>query len=180
MEKRGIPQRPESRDTTRINERIRCPEVRVIGNDGSQLGLMPPDRALLLAREAQLDLVEIAPTATPPVVKIMDYGKYKYDMARKERLARKKQQSTVLKGIRLSPSTDDHDLMTKVRLARGFIIEGAKVKASILFRGRMITHQEFGVKMLERMASELADVAKMESPPKLEGPRQMTMILTKK
>jgi len=141
---------------------------------------MPPDKALAMARQEGLDLVEISPSATPPVVKIMDYGKYKYDVARKERVARKKQQATVLKGIRLSPSTDDHDLMTKVRMARKFIEEGAKVKASIMFRGRMITHQEFGTRMLERMATELADIAKMETPPKMEGPRQMTMILIKK
>jgi translation initiation factor IF-3 len=154
--------------------------VRVIGSDGSQLGIMPPDKALAMAQQEGLDLVEISPTATPPVVKIMDYGKYKYDLARKERVSRKKQQATVLKGIRLSPSTDDHDLMTKVRMARKFIEEGAKVKASIMFRGRMITHQEFGVRMFERMASELADIAKIEAAPKLEGPRMMTMILVKK
>ena len=152
----------------------------MIGSNGAQLGLMPPDKALALAQQEGLDLVEISPTATPPVVKIMDYGKYKYDVARKERVARKKQQATILKGIRLSPSTDDHDLMTKVRMARKFIEEGAKVKASIMFRGRMITHQEFGTRMLERMATELADIAKMETPPKMEGPRQMTMILIKK
>ena len=141
---------------------------------------MPPEKALVMAQQEGLDLVEISPTATPPVVKIMDYGKYKYDLARKERVSRKKQQATVLKGIRLSPSTDDHDLMTKVRMARKFLEEGAKVKASIMFRGRMITHQEFGIRMLERMATELADVAKMEATPKLEGPRMMTMILVKK
>lgn len=152
----------------------------MISSSGEQLGIMPPDKALAMARQEGLDLVEISPTATPPVVKIMDYGKYKYDVARKERVARKKQQATILKGIRLSPATDDHDLMTKVRMARKFIEEGAKVKASIMFRGRMITHQEFGTRMLERMATELADVAKMESPPKMEGPRQMTMILIKK
>ncbi len=154
--------------------------MRVIGSGGAQLGIMPPDKALALAQQEGLDLVEISPTATPPVVKIMDYGKYKYDLARKERISRKKQQATVLKGIRLSPSTDDHDLMTKVRMARKFLEEGAKVKATIMFRGRMITHQEFGVRMFERMASELADVAKIEAPPKLEGPRMMTMILVKK
>ncbi len=141
---------------------------------------MPPDKALAMAQQEGFDLVEISPSATPPVVKIMDYGKFKYDVARKERVARKKQQATILKGIRLSPSTDDHDLMTKVRMARKFIEEGAKVKASIMFRGRMITHQEFGTRMLERMASELADIAKLETPPKMEGPRQMTMILIKK
>jgi translation initiation factor IF-3 len=154
--------------------------VRVIGSNGAQLGIMAPDKALVMAQQEGLDLVEISPTATPPVVKIMDYGKFKYDVARKERVARKKQQATVLKGIRLSPSTDEHDLMTKVRMARKFLEEGAKVKASIMFRGRMITHQEFGTRMLERMATELADVAKVESPPKMEGPRQMTMMLIKK
>jgi translation initiation factor IF-3 len=163
-----------------LNARIRADEVRVIGSDGSQLGIMPPDKALTMAQQEGLDLVEISPTATPPVVKIMDYGKYKYDLARKERVSRKKQQATVLKGIRLSPSTDDHDLMTKVRMARKFIEEGAKVKASIMFRGRMITHQEFGIRMFERMASELADIAKIEAAPKLEGPRMLTMILVKK
>jgi translation initiation factor IF-3 len=164
----------------RTNERIREAAVRVIGSDGSQLGIMPSDQALVLARQETLDLVEIAPTATPPVVKIMDYGKYKYELAKKERVARKKQQATVLKGIRLSPATDEHDLLTKVKMARKFIEEGAKVKASIVFRGRMITHQEFGIRMLERMATELGDIAKLEMPPKMEGPRMMTMILIKK
>jgi translation initiation factor IF-3 len=164
----------------RLNERIREAAVRVIGSDGSQLGIMPSDQALSLARQESLDLVEIAPTATPPVVKIMDYGKYKYEMAKKDRVARKKQQATVLKGIRLSPSTDDNDLSTKVKMARKFIEEGAKVKASIVFRGRMITHQEFGTRMLDKMATELQDIAKLEMPPKMEGPRMMTMILIKK
>jgi translation initiation factor IF-3 len=164
----------------RLNERIREAAVRVIGSDGSQLGIMSSEQALVLARQETLDLVEIAPTATPPVVKIMDYGKYKYEIAKKERVARKKQQATVLKGIRLSPATDDHDLMTKVKMARKFIEEGAKVKASIVFRGRMITHQDFGIRMLDRMASELSDIAKLEMPPKMEGPRMMTIILIKK
>jgi translation initiation factor IF-3 len=141
---------------------------------------MSSDRALDLARQEDLDLVEIAPTANPPVVKIMDYGKYKYELAKKEKMARKKQQATILKGIRLSPAIDDHDLMTKVKMARKFIEEGAKVKASILFRGRMITHQEFGTRMLERMATQMADVAKIEAPPRMEGPRMMTMILIRK
>lgn len=154
--------------------------MRCIGNDGTQLGIMPSEEALGLARQAGLDLVEIAPTAKPPVVKIMDYGKYKYDQAKKERVARRKQQATVLKGIRLSPAIDEHDLLTKVKLARKFIEEGAKVKASVLFRGRMITHQEFGTRMLEKVASELGDVAKVEIPPRMEGPRMMTMILVRK
>ena len=141
---------------------------------------MPSDQALELARQETLDLVEIAPTATPPVVRIMDFGKYKYELAKKERIARRKQQATVLKGIRLSPSTDEHDLLTKVKMARKFIEEGAKVKVSIIFRGRMITHQEFGVRKLERLALELADVAKVETPSKMEGPRMMTLLLVKK
>ncbi len=141
---------------------------------------MSSAEALNLARQEGLDLVEIAPTATPPVVKIMDFGKYKYELAKKERVARRKQQATVLKGIRLSPSIDDHDLLTKVKLARKFIEEGAKVKASVLFRGRMITHQEFGMRMLERVAEELQDVAKQEIPPRMEGPRMLTMILVRK
>jgi len=144
------------------------------------LGIVSSAEALDQARKEDLDLVEISPTATPPVVKIMDYGKYKYEIAKKERVARRKQQATVLKGIRFSPSIDDHDLMTKVKLARKFIVDGAKVKASVLFRGRMITHQEFGMRMLERVASELADVAKLETPPRMEGPRMLTMILVRK
>jgi translation initiation factor IF-3 len=164
----------------RTNERIREPQVRAIGSDGQQLGIMPSDQALELARQENLDLVEIAPTATPPVVRIMDFGKYKYEQARKERVARRRQQATVLKGIRLSPSINEHDLMTKVKMARRFVEEGAKVKASIIFRGRMITHQEFGTRMLERLVAELADVAKVEAPAKMEGPRMMTIILVKK
>lgn len=134
----------------------------------------------MVARQENLDLVEISPKATPPVVRIMDYGKFKYEQAKKERQSRRKQHAAVMKGIRLSPSIDDHDLMTKVRLARKFIEDGSKVKTSILFRGRMITHQEFGTRMLERVAIELADVAKVEIPAKMEGPRMMTMILVKK
>jgi translation initiation factor IF-3 len=164
----------------RTNERIREPQVRTIGSDGQQLGIMPSDQALVLARQENLDLVEIAPTATPPVVRIMDFGKFKYELAKKERVARRRQQATVLKGIRLSPSINEHDLMTKVKMTRRFIEEGAKVKATIIFRGRMITHQEFGTRMLERLAKELADVAKLEAPAKMEGPRMMSMILVKK
>jgi translation initiation factor IF-3 len=179
---RGGPlQRPEPKaEKTRINERIREAEVRVIASDGRQLGIMTPEQALVLARQETLDLVEIAPTATPPVVKIMDYGKYKYEVAKKDRLARKKQHSTILKGIRFSPSINEHDLSTKIKMAHKFIEEGAKVKATIIFRGRMITHQEFGIRMMERVATGLADVAKIETPAKMEGPRMMTMMLVKK
>jgi translation initiation factor IF-3 len=152
----------------------------VIGSDGNQLGVMSPASALDIARSEDLDLVEISPTATPPVVKVMDFGKFKYSVAKKEKQQHRKSATSQVKGIRLSPSTDEHDLMTKVRMARKFLEEGAKIKASIWFRGRMIAHQEFGTRMLQKMADELADVAKVESPPAMEGHRQMIMMLAKK
>jgi len=154
--------------------------VRVIGSDGEQIGVMHPSKALDLARAEELDLVEIASAATPPVVRIMDFGKFKYSVAKKDKSSRKKSASSTLKTIRLSPSTDDHDLLTKARMARRFIEEGSKVKVSIWFRGRMITHQEFGVRMMERIAQEVADVAKPEAPPKMEGANQMMMMLIRK
>jgi translation initiation factor IF-3 len=141
---------------------------------------MSPSSALEIALSEDLDVVEISPSAKPPVVKIMDFGKYKYSSAKKEKQQRRKSATSQVKGIRLSPSTDEHDLMTKVRRAREFLEEGAKVKASIWFRGRMIAHQEFGTRMLERMAKELEDIAKVESPPAMEGHRQMIMMLVKK
>jgi translation initiation factor IF-3 len=141
---------------------------------------MHPLKALDIARTEDLDLVEISPTAVPPVVKVMDFGKYKYGAAKKERTQRRKSAVSQIKGIRLSPSTDEHDLMTKIKRARGFLQEGSKIKASILFRGRMITHQEFGTRILEKMAEELADIAKVESPPKMEGHQLMVLVLVKK
>jgi len=110
----------------------------------------------------------------------MDYGKFKYEQAKKERQQRRKQQAATLKGIRLTPSTDDHDLMTKVKMARRFVEEGAKVKVTIVFRGRMITHQEFGVRMMEKITAELQEVAKVEIPAHMEGPRMMTLMLVRK
>lgn len=165
---------------TRINKEIDVPEVRVIGSDGNQLGIMSPASAWKLALEEDLDIVEISPTAKPPVVKIMDFGKYKYSASKKEKQQRRKSATSQVKGIRLSPAIDEHDLMTKIRRAREFLEEGAKVKASIWFRGRMIAHQEFGTRMLERMAKELEDIAKVESAPSMEGARQMTMMLVKR
>jgi translation initiation factor IF-3 len=141
---------------------------------------MHPLKALELARAEDLDLVEIAQAATPPVVRIMDFGKYKYGVAKKDKSSRKKSASSQLKTIRLSPSTDDHDLLTKARMAKRFIEEGSKVKVSIWFRGRMITHKEFGERMLARLAQEVAEVAKVEAPPKMEGHNQMIMMLIRK
>ncbi len=154
--------------------------MRVIGSDGEQIGVMHPSKALELARTEDLDLLEIAANATPPVVRIMDFGKFKYSVAKKDKSSRKKSASSTLKTIRLSPSTDEHDLLTKARKARGFIEEGSKVKVSIWFRGRMITHQEFGIRMMERIALEVAEVAKPEAPPKMEGHNQMVMMLIRK
>jgi translation initiation factor IF-3 len=163
-----------------VNERIRAPLVRLIDTQGQQLGIMEPHRALDLARERDLDLVEVAPAADPPVCRILDFGKYKYEISRREREARKKQHVTVLKGIRLSPLTDDHDFETKVRHAKEFLQDGAKVKVTVVFRGRLMAHPEFGQQMLERFAQAVADVGKPEGPPQMETPRHLGIVFGKK
>jgi translation initiation factor IF-3 len=152
----------------------------VIDTGGQQLGIMEPYKALALARERELDLVEVAPTANPPVCRILDFGKYKYEISRREREARKKQHVLVMKGIRLTPLTDDHDFETKVRQAREFIEDGAKVKVTVVFRGRLTLHQEFGHQMLQRFADAIADVGKSEGPAQMEGPRHLGIIFGKK
>lgn len=164
----------------RINERIRAPLVRLIDSDGQQLGIMDPRRALEIARKQDLDLVEVAPTANPPVCKILDFGKYKYEESRREREARKKQHTLVMKGIRFTPLIDDHDFETKVRRAREFLEEGAKLKVTVVFRGRLAAHKEFGHQTLQRFAQAVDDLAKAESTAKMEGPRHMVMIFGKK
>ncbi len=133
-----------------------------------------------MAEEEGLDLVEIAPQATPPVCRLMDYGKFRYEQSKKEKDARRKQHTVQVKGIRLTPNIDDHDFNYKLEAARKFVIEGAKVKVSVLFRGRLITHKEFGFEILKRFAEGLEEEAKIESAPKMEGVRNMVMILTKK
>ncbi|MCL4304656.1 translation initiation factor IF-3 [bacterium] len=163
-----------------MNEGIVAPEVRVIGSDGQQIGVMHPSKALELARQEELDLVEIASAATPPVVRIMDFGKYKYSVSKKDKTSRKKSASSTVKTIRLSPATDDHDLLTKARMVKRFVEEGSKVKVIIWFRGRMITHQEFGVRMMQRIAEEVAEVAKPEAPPRMEGHNQLVLMLIRK
>ena len=162
-----------------INEQIRDREVRLIGADGSQLGIMSSREAMRLAEEAGLDLVKIAPTAKPPVCKIVDYGKFKYEQVRKEKEARKKQRTIEIKEIRLSPNIDTNDLNTKINAARKFLTKGDKVKVTLRFRGREIAHMNNSKHILDDFAEELADIAVMEKAPKVEG-RSMTMFLTEK
>ncbi len=162
-----------------INEQIRDREVRLISESGEQLGIMSARDAYKRAQEAGLDLVKIAPTAKPPVCKIIDYGKYKYELARKEKEARKKQKTIDVKEIRLSPNIDTNDLNTKVGAARKFISKGDKVKVSLRFRGREMAHVQSSKYILDEFAEQLSDIAVVEKAPKLEG-RSMTMFLTVK
>lgn len=163
----------------RVNRQIRISPIRVIDPDGGQMGIMDVDAALAAAQELGLDLVEVAPMARPPVARIMDYGKYKFEQAKQARAAKKKQHVIQLKEVKMRPGIDDHDFETKTRHARRFLEEGNKVKVTMMFRGRQITHPELGREVVDRVAEELADIAKVESDPKLEG-RSMTMILSPK
>lgn len=162
-----------------INEQIRDKEVRLIGEGGEQLGVMSSKEALKLADEAGLDLVKIAPTAKPPVCKIVDYGKYRYEQARKEKEARKKQKTIEIKEIRLSPNIDTNDLNTKVNAAKKFITKGDKVKVTLRFRGREMAHMASSKHILDDFAEALGEIAVVEKAPKVEG-RSMTMVLAEK
>ncbi|MGO5052084.1 translation initiation factor IF-3 [Lachnospiraceae bacterium LCP25S3_G4] len=162
-----------------INEQIRDKEVRLIGEDGEQLGVVSAKEAMKLALEAELDLVKIAPTAKPPVCKIIDYGKYKYELTRKEKEAKKKQKTVDVKEVRLSPNIDTNDLNTKVNNARKFIEKGNKVKVTLRFRGREMAHMHSSKHILDDFAETLKDVASVEKPAKLEG-RSISMVLTEK
>lgn len=162
-----------------INEQIRDKEVRVIGEDGAQLGIMSSREAMKLAQEAELDLVKIAPTAKPPVCKIIDYGKYRYELARKEKEAKKKQKTVEVKEVRLSPNIDVNDLNTKVNNAKKFIAKGNKVKVTLRFRGREMAHVQSSKHILDDFADMLKEVASIEKAPKMEG-RSMSMVLTEK
>ena len=162
-----------------INEQIRDREVRLIGEDGEQLGIMSAREAMKIAQEAELDLVKIAPTAKPPVCKIIDYGKFRYEQSRKEKEAKKKQKTVELKEVRLSPNIDTNDLNTKVNNARKFISKGNKVKVTLRFRGREMAHVQQSKHILDDFAEALADVAVIEKPAKMEG-RAMSMVLTEK
>ena len=162
-----------------INEEIRDKEVRVIGEAGQQLGIMSSKEALALADEAGLDLVKIAPTAQPPVCRIVDYGKFKYEQLRKEKEAKKKQKVTEVKEIRLSPNIDTNDLNTKMNAARKFLGKGDRVKVTLRFRGREMAHMNTSKHILDDFAENLSDIAVVEKAPKVEG-RSMTMFLTEK
>ncbi len=162
-----------------INEQIRDKEVRLIGADGSQLGIMSAREAYQRAIEADLDLVKIMPTAKPPVCKIIDYGKYKYELARKQKEAHKKQKTIEIKEVRLSPNIDTNDLNTKINAARKFITKGDKVKVTLRFRGREMAHMNQSKYILDEFAEKLSDIAIIEKTPKVEG-RSMTMVLAEK
>ena len=162
-----------------INEEIRDREVRVVDQNGEQLGVMPIRQALNLADEQQLDLVKIAPQAKPPVCKLMDYGKYRFEQSKREKEAKKNQRVVEIKEIRLSPNIDVHDFDTKVGHARKFLAAGNKVKVSIRFRGREMTHTDLGLTTMAQFADDCADIASVEKPAKLEG-RQMLMFLAPK
>lgn len=161
-----------------INEQIRDREVRVVGEEGEQLGIMTSRDALKMAKDAGLDLVKIAPTAKPPVCKIIDYGKYRYEQARRDKEAKKKQKTVELKEIRLSPNIDGNDLNTKVNNARKFLEKGNKVKITLRFRGREMSHMGASKHVLDDFAENLKDIAGVEKPAKLEG-RSMSIVLAK-
>jgi len=164
------------RDRLRINEMIKSPQVRLIGADGKQLGIRTIEEAQRIAYEADLDLVEVAPQGDPPVCKIMDYGKFLYEQEQKEKAAKKKQSVIVVKEMKLRPKIDIHDYETKKKHILRFLEQGNRVKVTIMFRGREMTHTELGLNLLNRLSEELADIAIVESKPDLDG-RNMTMVL---
>jgi len=171
---------PPQRDTgPRVNDRIRAPEIRLIGADGENVGVVTPARAMMMADEAGLDLVEISPTAVPPVCKIMDYGKFKYEQQKREAEARKKQHIIEIKEVKFRPGTDTHDYEVKMRSVMKFLEGGDKVKITLRFRGREMAHQQLGLELLNRVKDDVGDAGKIESMPKLEG-RQMIMMIAPK
>ncbi|MER3438357.1 MAG: translation initiation factor IF-3 [Chloroflexota bacterium] len=161
---------------TRVNERIRIREVRLIDEEGRQIGIVPTREALEMARQRGLDLVEVAPNAVPPVCRIMDYGKFRYDQSRKERESRRHQHVIELKEVRIRPKIDEHDLETKGRQAAKFLDAGDKVKVTVLFRGREMAHPDIGKALLDQIADMLRNHGVVEQPPRLEG-RTMTMVI---
>jgi len=173
---RRFDRRPPERDTTRINERIRVPEVRVIDEDGQQIGVMKTPDALAFAQERDLDLVEVAPEARPPVTRVLDYSKYKYEQAQKVKQARKHQQQITVREIKFRPKIAQHDYDTKKHHVERFLRHKDKVKVTIMFRGREVTHPERGTAILDRLAEELSELGVVEQRPMQEG-RNMTMMM---
>ncbi len=167
---------PRRDDRTRTNERIRVREIRVIDDSGEQLGIMAPPQALAIARQKGLDLVEISPTAQPPVCKIMDFGKYQYQEQKRAREARKHQKVIEVKEIKFRPKVDEHDYQFKKKHIERFIEEGDKVKATIFFRGREVAHPEIGRRILQRLVEELGDLIVVESSPRMEGNTMHTIL----
>ncbi|MCA3417065.1 MAG: translation initiation factor IF-3 [Roseomonas sp.] len=174
----AAPQAP-AREGPRINDEIRVPQVRLIDDAGEMIGVMSAREALIRAYDVGLDLVEISPNAVPPVCKILDYGKYKYEQQKKANEARKKQKVVEIKEIKVRPNIDDHDYDVKMKQMKNFIGEGDKVKVTLRFRGREMAHQELGVKVLERIRNDLTELVKVEQMPKLEN-RQMVMVVAPK
>ena len=174
-----MPNQLPPRDGPRVNEDIRVPQVRLIDENGEMIGVMSSREALMRAYEAGLDLLEISPNAVPPVCKILDYGKYKYEQQKKANEARKKQKTVEIKEVKVRPNIDDHDYDVKMRAMKSFIGEGDKVKVTLRFRGREMAHQDLGIKVLERIRNELGDAIKVEQMPRLEN-RQMVMVLAPK
>jgi len=168
-----------SKETLRVNEEIRAREVRVVSANGDQLGIMPFRDALRMASEQLLDLVEVAPMAKPPVCRIMDFGKFKYEQQKRDKEAKKKQRVITIKEVKLRPNIEDHDFQVKLKNAQRFLEDGDKVKVTIMFRGRELAHPELGRQILVRMASELKDLATIEREPRLEG-KNMILILAPK
>ncbi|GAB5466881.1 MAG: translation initiation factor IF-3 [Candidatus Kapaibacteriales bacterium] len=173
---RGRFVKPEPQRKTRINREIKVKEVRVINPDGDMIGVMKIDDAVHRAEQYEMDLVEISPNAKPPVCKIIDYGKYAYELQKREKLQRKNQKQQEMKELRFKPRTDTHDFNFKAKHGREFLEEGNKLKATVMFRGREITHKEFGYQMLEKLVEELKDVSKIDSPIRSEG-RNLSVIL---
>ncbi len=164
----------------RINERIRVPEVRVIGDDGEQLGVMNTRDAVALARERGLDLVEVAANAEPPVCRIIDYGKFQYEAKKKANEAKKKQVTITVKEVKFRPSTDEHDYDYRMKHAREWLQDGDKVKATIWFRGREMTHRELGARILEKLERDLADIGEVEARPRMEGNQMFIVVAPKR
>jgi translation initiation factor IF-3 len=159
-----------------VNDRIRIPRVRVVGADGQQVGILETEKALEMAQQQDLDLVEVAPQANPPVCKIMDYGKFKYEQDIRQREARKKQSNVVVKEMKMRPKIDTHDYETKKGHVVRFLRQGAKVKVTIMFRGRETARSELGRRLLDQLSEDVSEIARVETPPKLDG-RNMTMVL---
>ena len=168
---------PPVRETgPRFNDRIKAAEIRLIGEDGENIGVVTPEKGIALAQDAGLDLVEISPNASPPVCKIMDFGKFKYEQQKRESEARKKQKIIEVKEIKFRPNTDTHDYDVKMRNVVKFLENGDKVKVTMRFRGREMAHQELGLQLLRRVADDLSEIGKVEAMPRLEG-RQMVMMI---